>query len=41
MERKLREEGIEVVISVLGGSQILDQLNLLDSIKAVGTIKVA
>ncbi|KAG1334883.1 leucoanthocyanidin reductase [Cocos nucifera] len=39
LERKLREEGIEVVISVLGGSQILDQLNLIDSIKAVGTIK--
>lgn len=41
VERKLREEAIEVVISVMGGAQILDQLNLLKSIKAVGSIKVA
>ncbi|XP_019707296.1 leucoanthocyanidin reductase isoform X2 [Elaeis guineensis] len=39
VERKLREEAIEVVISVMGGAQILDQLNLLEAIKAVGSIK--
>ncbi|XP_008781017.1 leucoanthocyanidin reductase-like [Phoenix dactylifera] len=39
MERKLREEAIEVVISAMGGPQILDQLNLLEAIKAVGSIK--
>lgn len=40
MERKLKEVAIEVVISVMGGAQILDQLNLLKAIKAVGSIKV-
>lgn len=39
MEKKLKQEGIEVVISGLGGSQILDQLILLDAIKDAGTIK--
>ncbi|XP_072990603.1 leucoanthocyanidin reductase-like [Typha latifolia] len=39
IERKLREHNIEVVISVMGGPNILDQLSLIDAIKSVGTVK--
>ncbi|XP_043690568.1 leucoanthocyanidin reductase-like [Telopea speciosissima] len=39
MEKLLRENKIEVVISAVGGDSILDQLNLINAIKAVGTIK--
>ncbi|KAJ1686879.1 hypothetical protein LUZ63_018269 [Rhynchospora breviuscula] len=39
IEQKLKEYGIEVVISVLGGRNILDQLTLIDAIKAAGTVK--
>lgn len=35
----MREHHIEVVISAVGGSKILDQLTLIDAISAVGTIK--
>jgi leucoanthocyanidin reductase len=40
MEQKLKEYGIEVVISVIGGPNILDQLTLVEAVKAVGTVKV-
>lgn len=40
MERILREVQVDVVISAVGGSSILDQLALVDAIKAVGTVKV-
>lgn len=39
IEGQLREHGIEVVISVVGGANILDQLPLIEAMKAVGTIK--
>ncbi|MQM04442.1 hypothetical protein Taro_037239 [Colocasia esculenta] len=39
MERTLRELGIEVVISVLGGRNLLDQLPLIEAAKAAGTVK--
>ncbi|KAK9705055.1 hypothetical protein RND81_07G030400 [Saponaria officinalis] len=39
MERILKENEIEVVISVVGGANILDQLSLVEAIKSVGTIK--
>lgn len=39
METVLREEEIEVVISVVGGERLSDQLVLIQAIKAVGTIK--
>ncbi|XP_042508116.1 leucoanthocyanidin reductase-like [Macadamia integrifolia] len=39
MERLLRENKIDVVISAVGGESILPQLNLIDAIKAVGTVK--
>lgn len=40
MERILREVQVDVVISTVGGSSILDQLVVVDAIKAVGTVKV-
>lgn len=40
VEEKLKEHSIEVVISVMGGPNILDQLTLIDAIKSVPTIKV-
>lgn len=40
MEEILKEHKIDVVISAVGGESILDQLSLLQAIKAVGTIKV-
>ncbi|XP_062115051.1 leucoanthocyanidin reductase-like [Humulus lupulus] len=39
MEKILKEYKIEVVISTIGGGGILDQLILVDAIKAVGTVK--
>ncbi|XP_050151237.1 leucoanthocyanidin reductase-like isoform X2 [Malus sylvestris] len=39
MEKVLKEHKIEVVVSVVGGARILDQLILLEAIKAVGTVK--
>ncbi|KAJ3674143.1 hypothetical protein LUZ60_006135 [Juncus effusus] len=39
MEGILRDYKIEVVISVIGGAGILNQLSLIESIKAVGTVK--
>lgn len=40
MEKVLKDHKIEVVISAVGGESILDQLVLVDAIKAVGTVKV-
>ena len=40
MEKIMQEHKIEVVISAVGGASILDQLKLVQAIKAVGTIKV-
>ncbi|KAI4368985.1 hypothetical protein MLD38_017480 [Melastoma candidum] len=39
MEKLLRDYEIEIVISAVGGKNLLDQLNLVEAIKAVGTIK--
>ncbi|XVF42996.1 hypothetical protein PTKIN_Ptkin02bG0004800 [Pterospermum kingtungense] len=39
MEKLLREHQIEIVISALGGAQILDQLVLAEAIQAAGTVK--
>ena len=41
VEKVLRERKIEIVISAVGGRNILDQLILVQAIKAVGTIKVS
>lgn len=40
MEKILKEHKIEIVISVVGGEAILDQIALVEAIRAVGTIKV-
>jgi leucoanthocyanidin reductase len=39
IEHKLKEYGIEVVISLIGGPNLLDQLTLIEAMKAVGTVK--
>ncbi|XP_024019396.1 leucoanthocyanidin reductase-like [Morus notabilis] len=39
MEKILKEHEIDVVISAVGGANILDQLILLEAIKNVGTVK--
>ncbi|KAF7123818.1 hypothetical protein RHSIM_Rhsim12G0081500 [Rhododendron simsii] len=39
MEKILKENQIDIVISAVGGKNILDQLNLVRAIKSVGTIK--
>ncbi|XP_021910208.1 LOW QUALITY PROTEIN: leucoanthocyanidin reductase-like [Carica papaya] len=39
MEKMLRENEIEVVISAVGGRDLKDQVGLVQAIKAVGTIK--
>ncbi|GJN08412.1 hypothetical protein PR202_ga26325 [Eleusine coracana subsp. coracana] len=39
VETALRVHGVEVVISVMGGANILDQLRLIDAIGTVGTVK--
>ncbi|PKI61914.1 hypothetical protein CRG98_017640 [Punica granatum] len=39
MEKILKEHKIEIVISAVGGESILDQLALVEAMKAVGTIK--
>lgn len=36
----LRKHEIDIVISVVGGESILDQLVLVEAMKVVGTIKV-
>jgi hypothetical protein len=36
----LRAHGVQVVISVMGGANILDQLGLIKAIQAAGTVKV-
>jgi leucoanthocyanidin reductase len=40
MEKILKVHEIDVVISAVGGGNVLDQLALVEAIKAVGTIKV-
>lgn len=40
MEKILKEHEIDIVISALGGGNVLDQLALVEAIRAVGTIKV-
>jgi leucoanthocyanidin reductase len=40
MEKILKEHEIDIVISAVGGENILDQLALIEAIKTVGTIKV-
>lgn len=39
MEKILREHEIDIVISAVGGENILDQLTLIEAIKTIGTIK--
>ncbi|KAM3314390.1 hypothetical protein ACQJBY_033306 [Aegilops geniculata] len=39
VEAALRAHGVEVVISVMGGANILDQLGLIKAIQAAGTVK--
>uniref|UniRef100_A0ACD5TX13 Uncharacterized protein n=1 Tax=Avena sativa TaxID=4498 RepID=A0ACD5TX13_AVESA len=39
VETVLRAHGIQVVISVMGGANILDQLGLIKAIQAAGTVK--
>ncbi|KAK3222616.1 hypothetical protein Dsin_009641 [Dipteronia sinensis] len=39
MEKLLREHEIDIVISAIGGDKLLDQLPLVEAIKAVGTVK--
>ncbi|KAL6648419.1 hypothetical protein ACP70R_012643 [Stipagrostis hirtigluma subsp. patula] len=41
VEAMLRAHGVEVVISVMGGASILDQLRLVDAVRAAGTVKRA
>jgi hypothetical protein len=41
VETALRAHDVEVVISVMGGANILDQLRLIDAIRTAGTVKVA
>lgn len=40
MENALKEHEIDIIISAVGGGNLLDQLTLIRAIKAVGTIKV-
>lgn len=40
MEKILKENEIEIVISAVGGKGVLDQLTLVDAMKSVKTIKV-
>ena len=40
MEKLLKVHEIDIVISALGGGNVLDQLGLIEAIRAVGTIKV-
>ncbi|KAL2484762.1 NAD(P)-binding Rossmann-fold superfamily protein [Abeliophyllum distichum] len=39
MEKILKEHEIDIVISAVGGANIMDQLALIQALKAVGTIK--
>lgn len=40
IEKLLKENEVDVVISAVGGDSILDQLTLVEAIKAVRTVKV-
>lgn len=40
IEKILKENEIDIVISAVGGGNILDQLCLIEAIKSVGTVKV-
>lgn len=40
IEKLLKEHEVDVVISAVGGDSILDQLTLVEAIKAVRTVKV-
>ena len=40
MEKLLKVHEIDIVISAVGGANVLDQIGLVEAIKAVGTIKV-
>ncbi|KAK9277584.1 hypothetical protein L1049_007129 [Liquidambar formosana] len=39
MEKILKEHDIDIVIAAVGGGNILDQITLVNAIKAVGTVK--
>ena len=41
IEKLLKENEVDVVISAVGGDSILDQLTLVEAIKAVRTVKVS
>lgn len=40
IEEMLKEHDIDIVISTVGGENILNQLPLVEAIKAAGTVKV-
>lgn len=40
LEKILKENEIEIVISVVGAAALLDQLTLVEAMKSVKTIKV-
>lgn len=40
IEEMLKEHEIDIVISTVGGAYILNQLPLVEAIKAAGTVKV-
>lgn len=40
MEKILRENEIDIVISAVGGESIIDQFPLIEAMKNIGTIKV-
>ena len=40
MAKILKDHEIDIVISAVGGANVLDQIGLVEAIKAVGTIKV-
>ena len=40
MEKTLKEHEIDIVISAVGGGNLLEQVILIRAMKAVGTIKV-
>lgn len=39
-EKILKDHEIDIVISAVGGANVLDQVALVEAIKAVGTVKV-
>lgn len=40
MEKILKDHEIDIVISAVGGANVLDQVALVEAIKAAGTVKV-